>query len=64
MASAGAIPASDVAKPSGNSGFADKLPDEINEMKIRDEKAEKVGSSFKVSISYLLFIYCFHLFFG
>lgn len=44
MASAGMAPASTVRKPSGNTG-ADKLPDEINEMKIRDEKAEKVGIS-------------------
>lgn len=45
MASAGAAPASTVGKPGGNTGFADKLPDEINEMKIKDEKAEKVGFS-------------------
>ncbi|GMN42530.1 hypothetical protein TIFTF001_011730 [Ficus carica] len=36
MASAGTV-----GKLSGNTCFADKLPDEINEMKIKDEKSEK-----------------------
>ena len=42
MASAGIPPASAVGKPSGNTMFVDKLPEEINEMKIRDDKVEKV----------------------
>ena len=29
-------------KPSGNEMLIDKLPEEINEMKIRDDKVEKV----------------------
>ncbi|RVW46555.1 Shaggy-related protein kinase epsilon [Vitis vinifera] len=41
MASAGIPPASAVGKPSGNTMFVDKLPEEINEMKIRDDKVEK-----------------------
>lgn len=40
MASSGMGP---VGKPNGAALFADKLPEEINEMKIRDEKVEKVG---------------------
>ena len=41
MASSGMGP---VGKPgSGVALFADKLPEGINEMKIRDEKVEKVG---------------------
>lgn len=46
MASAGTAPASAVGKPSGEAMIVDKLPEEINEMKIRDEKVEKVGLSY------------------
>lgn len=42
MASAGMAPASGVGKPSGDTMLVDKLPEEINEMKIKDEKIEKV----------------------
>ncbi|KAG2714566.1 hypothetical protein I3843_03G036700 [Carya illinoinensis] len=41
MATAGTAPASAVGKPSGEAMIVDKLPEEINEMKIRDEKVEK-----------------------
>lgn len=42
MASAGMAPASGFGKPSGDTMLVDKLPEEINEMKIKDEKIEKV----------------------
>lgn len=45
MASAGIPPASAVGKPSSNAMFVDKLPEEINEMKIKDDKVEKVAFS-------------------
>lgn len=38
MASAGTAAAPAAENPSGNTKFADKLPEEINEMKIKDEK--------------------------
>ena len=41
MASAGSVP-SGMGKPSGDAMLVDKLPEEINEMKIRDDKTEKV----------------------
>ncbi|KAK2661736.1 hypothetical protein Ddye_000310 [Dipteronia dyeriana] len=41
MASADMAPASAVGKPGRNGMFVDKLPEEINEMKIKDEKVEK-----------------------
>ncbi|KAJ4834177.1 Shaggy- protein kinase epsilon [Turnera subulata] len=44
MASAGMAPAPEVGKPSGDAMLVDKLPEEINEMKIRDEKVEKTIS--------------------
>ena len=45
MASTGMAPApsSAVGNPTGNTTFVDKLPEEINEMKIKDEKVEKVS---------------------
>lgn len=53
MASAGTAPAaSAVAIPGGNAMFADKLPEEINDMKIKDEK-----------VGYLLLNYCFSIFY-
>lgn len=42
MASGGMAPMT-VDKVDGDSMFVDKLPEEINEMKIRDDKAEKVA---------------------
>ncbi|KAK6267340.1 hypothetical protein QUC31_018177 [Theobroma cacao] len=41
MASTGMAATSAVGKPTGNTTFVDKLPEEINEMKIKDEKVEK-----------------------
>ncbi|KAF2308496.1 hypothetical protein GH714_009997 [Hevea brasiliensis] len=41
MASEGTVPASAVGKPSAEAMLVHKLPEEINEMKIRDEKVEK-----------------------
>lgn len=45
MAAAGMAPASTAIIPSGDTMFVDKLPEEINEMKIRDDKVEKVAFS-------------------
>lgn len=45
MASGGMAPAIAVGKPAGDAMIVDTLPEEINEMKIRDEKVEKVSSS-------------------
>ena len=39
----------------GNTCFADKLPDEINEMKIKDEKSEKVGFSRTCLFTFVLY---------
>ncbi|KAK7833568.1 shaggy-related protein kinase epsilon [Quercus suber] len=41
MASGGMAPAIAVGKPAGDAMIVDTLPEEINEMKIRDEKVEK-----------------------
>lgn len=41
MASGGMVPSS-VGKPRADAMLVDKLPEEINEMKIKDEKVEKV----------------------
>ncbi|KAI7751542.1 hypothetical protein M8C21_013401, partial [Ambrosia artemisiifolia] len=38
MASASVVPASGVREPSGNAVAAEKLPDEMNDMKIRDDR--------------------------
>lgn len=43
MASVGAAASSTVAKSSRNDMTVDKLPEEINEMKIRDEKVINFG---------------------
>lgn len=43
MASVGAAASSTVAKSSRNEMSVDKLPEEINEMKIRDEKVIHFG---------------------
>lgn len=53
IAPASVAPASAVGKPAGEAMIVDKLPEEINEMKIRDEKVEKVGLS---NISGRLFV--------
>lgn len=53
IAPANVAPASAVGKPAGEAMIVDKLPEEINEMKIRDEKVEKVGFS---NISGWLFV--------
>jgi hypothetical protein len=45
MASGGMAPATAIGKPAGDAMMVDRLPEEINEMKIRDEKVEKVGFS-------------------
>lgn len=45
MASGGMVPSS-VGKPRADAMLVDKLPEEINEMKIKDEKVEKVKSTF------------------
>lgn len=39
----GCIMPSAGGKPQTDAMLVDKLPEEINEMKIRDDKAEKVG---------------------
>ncbi|GMY13345.1 shaggy-related protein kinase epsilon isoform X1 [Fagus crenata] len=41
MASGGVAPATAIGKPAGDAMMVDRLPEEINEMKIRDEKVEK-----------------------
>ncbi|MFS7931096.1 putative shaggy-related protein kinase NtK-1 CMGC-GSK family [Helianthus anomalus] len=38
MASASVVPASEVREPIGNAAAAEKLPDEMNDMKIRDDR--------------------------
>lgn len=62
MASGGMMHSA-VGKPSSNIMSVGKLPEEINEMKIRDDKAEKVGFSVLGENDYsLLVIYLLHLF--
>lgn len=58
MASAGTV-----GKPSGNKCFADKLPDDINEMKIKDEKSEKVGFSWTCLFTFVLYFPFVDIFF-
>lgn len=58
MASAGTV-----GKPSGNTCFADKPPDEINEMKIKDEKSEKVGFSWTCLFTFVLYFPFVDIFF-
>lgn len=38
MASLGVVPMSGLREPSGNSTGLDRLPEEMNDMKIRDDK--------------------------
>lgn len=38
MASVGVAPTSGLREPGANAGGIDKLPDEMNDMKIRDDK--------------------------
>ena len=38
MASVSVAPTSGIRDPSGNTAGVDKLPDEMNDMKIRDDK--------------------------
>jgi len=52
MASVGIAPASGLREPSGNVGAIDKLPEEMSDMKIRDDK---VGGLF---YSLAFFILC------
>src|SRR5262249_23500436 len=44
MASVSVVPASGLQDPSGNTTSVDRLPDEMNDMKIRDDKVND-GSS-------------------
>lgn len=57
MASAGTAAAPAAENHSGNTKFADKLPEEINEMKIKDEKV--LCLSWIVSVLQHLFIYSY-----
>lgn len=50
MASGGIIPSAG-GKPQTDAMLVDKLPEEINEMKIRDDKVEKVGSGKRTTYS-------------
>ena len=43
MASASVVPASMVKNGSGSSASVDKLPEEMNDMKIRDDKGGQVS---------------------
>lgn len=38
MASVGVVPAPGVREPSGHTAGVDRLPEEMNDMKIRDDK--------------------------
>lgn len=61
MASGGVIPSA-IGKPKMDAMLVDKLPEEINEMKIKDEKVEKVNSRKYSETWYNFFsIYCFYL---
>ena len=44
MASVSVVPATGLRDRSGNSAGVDKLPDEMNDMKIRDDKVHKLPS--------------------
>ena len=44
MASVSVAPASGLRDTSGNSAGVDKLPNEMNDMKIRDDKVQKLPS--------------------
>ena len=50
MASDSIAPASRLRAPNGNTVGVDRLPDEMNDMKIRDDKVDHV-----VSLLYFLF---------
>lgn len=62
----GCIMPSAGGKPQTDAMLVDKLPEEINEMKIRDDKAEKVGSGKRTAYSglvvyvYLIYLRQFH----
>lgn len=45
MASVGIAPTSGLKDPGGNVGAIDKLPDEMNDMKIREDKVSICGDS-------------------
>ena len=45
MASVSVVPASGLREPSGNAVGVDNLPNEMNDMKIRDDKVNHVTSS-------------------
>ena len=59
MASGGMAPAIVVGKPAGDAMIVDTLPEEINEMKIRDEKVEKVSFSNIHKCFFLMFSFLF-----
>lgn len=42
MASVSVIPASGVREPSGNTAAVERLPDEMNGMKIRDDRVSGI----------------------
>jgi hypothetical protein len=44
MASVSVVPATGLRDRSGNSAGVDKLPDEMNDMKIKDDKVHKLPS--------------------
>lgn len=54
MASGGMVPSS-VGKPRADAMLVDKLPEEINEMKIKDEKVEKVKPRFPFKSGFNLY---------
>lgn len=61
MASIGVAPTSGLRDPSGNTAAVDKLPDEMNDMKIKDEKVSDESSICQFEY-YLLETHwlCFH----
>jgi hypothetical protein len=52
----GAIAPTAADKIGANSIFIDKLPEEINEMTIKDDKVEKVATCYSLSI--VLYNFC------
>ena len=54
MASVGVAPASGMREPSNHNVGVDRLPEEMNDMKIRDDK---VRSWFGISLSYYFLVF-------
>lgn len=59
MASANVAPASGIGEPGGNTAGLDRLPDEMNNIKLRDDKVDDLAFSFLLFTNHY-FINCFY----